>query len=366
MQKNELSTVVSVRKVQKYHSGDILKAVEEIYAAAGGPDPKGKRVLLKPNILADLAPEKAVTTHPEVFRACALYFQSRGATVLAGDSPALHVSGFKAKICGIGPVCKELGIKWVDFTEDPIHRNGFKFARILDEVDMVISLPKLKTHELAYFTGATKNLFGLIPGLSKALLHAKYPNRNAFSAMIVDVMEAIKPTFAIMDAIIGMEGAGPQNGQPKHIGLMLGSCNLIALDIVASQIVGYNPMDIPMLSHAVNQDVQLSDINDIFIEGGTIKDWRVKNFKRIPIDRRYNLAFMGVRYAKIRRRFDRRPIFDHDKCILCQKCVQICKAEALQVKDGKIHIHDPNCIRCYCCHEVCPVNAIEIKRKVFE
>ncbi len=365
MGKAELSTVVSVRKVQKYYSGDILKAVEEIYVAAGGPDPKGKKVLLKPNILADLAPERAVTTHPEVFRACAQYFQSRGATVLAGDSPALHASGFKAKICGIGPVCEELGVEWVDFTEDPIYRKGFKFARILDEVDMVVSLPKLKTHELAYFTGATKNLFGLIPGLSKALLHAKYPNRNDFSAMIVDVMEAIKPTFAIMDAIIGMEGAGPQNGQPKHIGLILGSCNLIALDIVASQTVAYNPMDIPMLAYAVKNGIQVKDINDIIVEGGSIKEFKVKNFKRIPIDRRYNLIYMGVRYERMRRRFDRRPIFDHDKCILCEKCIQICKAEALEIKDGKIHIHDPNCIRCYCCHEVCPVNAIEIKRKVF-
>jgi uncharacterized protein (DUF362 family)/Pyruvate/2-oxoacid:ferredoxin oxidoreductase delta subunit len=362
---NDISNIVSVRKVPKYKSHDILKAVKEIYKAAGGPDPKGKKVLLKPNILADVSPVRAVTTHPEVFKACAIFFQQKGATVYAGDSPALHASGFRGKVCGIGPVCDELGIEWVDFSEDPIHRNGFKFAKILDEVDMVISLPKLKTHELAYYTGATKNLFGLIPGLSKALLHAKYPNRNAFSAMIVDVMEAVKPTFAMMDAIIGMEGAGPQNGQPKHIGLMLGSCNHIALDIVASQIVGYNPMDIPMLEHAVNQGVQVSDLKEIEIEGGLLKEFKVKNFKRIAIDRRYNLAFMGVRYERMRRRFDRRPLFDHDICILCKKCVQICKAEALEVKDGKIHIHDPNCIRCYCCHEVCPVNAIEIKRKVF-
>ena len=365
MGKVELSTIVSVRKVQKYHSGDILKAVEEIYLAAGGPDPKGKKVLLKPNILADLPPERAVTTHPEVFKACAMYFQSRGATVLAGDSPALHTAGFKAKICGIGPVCDELGIEWIDFSKDPIHKDGFKFAKIIDEVDMIVSLPKLKTHELAYFTGATKNLFGLIPGLSKAMLHAKYPNRNSFSAMVVDVMKAVKPSFAIMDGIIGMEGPGPQNGQPKHIGLMLGSCNHIALDIVASQIAGYNPMDIPMLAHAVKEGVQVHNLKEIELEGGTIKDWRVKNFKRIAIDRRYNLAFMGVRWQRWMRRFDRRPIFDHDKCILCQKCVKICKAEALSVKDGKIQIHDPNCIRCYCCHEVCPVSAIDIKRKVF-
>jgi len=363
---NNIPQIVSVRKVSKYNHQEILKAVEEIYAAAKGPDPKGKKVLLKPNILADVAPERAVTTHPEVFKACAVFFQQKGATVVAGDSPALHAQNFKAKVCGIGPVCEELGIEWIDFSKDPIHKHGFKFAKIIDEVDMIVSLPKVKTHELAYFTGATKNLFGLIPGLSKAMLHAKYPNRNSFSAMVVDVLQAVKPSFAIMDGIIGMEGAGPQNGQPKHIGLMLGSCNLIAMDIVASQVAGYNPMDIPMLAHAVKEGIQVNDPGKIELEGGTLKDLRVKDFKRIRIDRRYNLAFMGVRWQRWMRKFDRRPIFDHDRCILCKKCVQICKAGALKVEDGKIQIHDPNCIRCYCCHEVCPVTAIEIKRKVFE
>ena len=309
MSESERAKIVSVRKVHKYHGKDILKAVKEIYEAAGGPDPKGKKVLLKPNILADVSPVRAVTTHPEVFKACAIFFQQKGATVYAGDSPALHASGFRAKVCGIGPVCDELGIEWVDFSEDPIHRNGFKFAKILDEVDMVVSLPKLKTHELAYFTGATKNLFGLIPGLSKALLHAKYPNRNAFSAMIVDVMEAVKPTFAIMDAIIGMEGAGPQNGQPKYIGLMLGSRNHIAFGHCRFTDRGLQSHGYSMLEHAVKQGIQVSDLKEIEIEGGSLKEFKVKNFKRIAIDRRYNLAFMGVRYERVRRRFDRRPLF---------------------------------------------------------
>lgn len=361
---NQSSNIVSVRKVERYFQDDIYKAVADIYEAAGGEDPKGKRVLLKPNVLTDIKPERAVTTHPEVFKACIRYFIDRGATVVAGDSPALHIPGFKPKNCGLWDVCEEFGIEWIDFTHNPIHRNGFKFARILDEVDMVVSLPKLKTHEFAYYTGAVKNLFGMIPGLSKALMHAKYPNRKSFSAMIVDVMDAIKPSFAIMDAIIGMEGPGPQNGQPKHIGLILGAVNLPALDIVASSIVGYKPMDIPMLSNAVQKGL-VCEAKKIILEGGDFKEFKVKNFKKIPIQRHYNFAIMGVPYEKIRRRFDRRPIFDHDTCILCKRCVQICKSEALTVKDGKIEVDDKKCIRCYCCHEICPVNAIDLKRKVF-
>ncbi|MBN2780651.1 MAG: DUF362 domain-containing protein [Candidatus Marinimicrobia bacterium] len=365
MNLSENNALVSVRKVATYDPERIFQAVSEIYAAAGGPDPRGKRVLLKPNILADLKPERAVTTHPEVFRACARFFQEQGAVVLAGDSPGIHSAAFTGRVCGIRQVCEELGIEWVDFTKDPLTRNGFKLARIIDEADLIVSLPKCKTHELAYFTGATKNLFGLIPGFSKAMLHVKYPNRHDFSAMVIDLLYTVKPAFAFMDAIIGMEGAGPQNGKPKHIGLLLGSCNLIALDMTAARIVGYDPLKIPMFANALERGIGLNNIADIVLEGGDLKDLRVKNFKRIPIEHHYNLVVMGVRLQQIRRRFDRRPFFDHSRCILCQKCVQMCKSEALSVKDGKICIDDRKCIRCFCCHEICPVNAIEIKRKVF-
>ncbi|MDZ7821800.1 MAG: DUF362 domain-containing protein [Candidatus Marinimicrobia bacterium] len=357
---------VSVRRVKKYdHYEDLLKAVSEIYTTAGGPDPGGKSILLKPNILADLPPERAVTTHPACFRAVAQYFQQRGAKVYAGDSPAIHNTSFRAEKCGIRGVCRELDIEWVDFYVDPVQRNGFKLANIIDKVDYVVSLAKCKTHELTYFTGAVKNCFGLIPGFTKAMLHARYPNRNLFSDMVLDLLETVKPAFSFMDAVIAMEGAGPQNGKPKHVGLILGSANPVALDISMARIIGYDPMKIPMFRSAVERGIYLENMEDIVIEGGDLRDLRVKHFKRVSIDRGYNLIYMGIRSEQLRRRFDRRPVFDHDRCILCGKCVQICKAGALSIKEGKVHIYDPNCIRCYCCQEVCPSNAIEIKRKVF-
>ncbi|MFA5434577.1 MAG: DUF362 domain-containing protein [Candidatus Neomarinimicrobiota bacterium] len=361
----DISNKVSVRRVERYRGDQLLQAVSEMYTAAGGPDPKGKKILLKPNILADVPPERAVTTHPSVFRAVAYYLLERGALVLAGDSPAIHNPLFAAKGCGIQQVCRELKIPWIDFIEDSFSCKGFRLAGILKEVDYVFSLAKCKTHEFAYYTGAVKNLFGLIPGFSKAMMHAKYPNRQVFAAMVVDLLNIVKPDFAVMDAVIAMEGAGPQNGQPRHLGLLLASTNSVALDVSMAQIIGYDPLDIPILANALQRGIQLKDIGDIILEGGVLKDFRVKNFKRIAIERKYNFVYMGVRFEQLRRRFDRRPVFDHDRCILCQKCVQMCKAEALKVRDGKITIHDPNCIRCYCCHEVCPVSAIDIKRKVF-
>ena len=356
---------VAVRRVEKYRMRDLRSAVESIYGSAGGPNPRGKKILLKPNILADLPPERAVTTHPQVFRAVAEYLKERGAVLLAGDSPAIHNQNFSADKCGIRQVCRELDIRWVDFTEDPVHRNGFKLARICDEADHIFSLAKCKTHELTYFTGAVKNLYGLIPGLTKAALHAKYPNRKLFSDMVLDLLEAVRPGFSFMDAVIGMEGAGPQNGRPRHIGLLMGSANPVALDMTTAQIIGYDPLQIPMFRSALDRELYVRDPGDIAIDGGTLRDLRVKNFKRVSIDRGCNLIYMGIRSERLRRRFDRRPVFDHERCIRCGKCVQICKAGALKMGKEKVEIYDPNCIRCYCCQEVCPVNAIEIKRKVF-
>lgn len=362
----QISAKVSIRRVDLYQDDLLLQAVSEMYVAAGGPDPNGKKILLKPNVLADVPPERAVTTHPAVFRAMAYYLREQGAFVLSGDSPAIHNPAFRAKGCGIRQICRELDIPWIDFMEDSFSYKGFRLAAILKEVDYVFSLAKCKTHEFAYYTGAVKNLFGLIPGFNKAMMHAKYPNRRVFAAMVVDLLDIIKPDFSLMDAIIAMEGAGPQNGQPKHLGLLLASTNCVALDVVTAQIIGYDPLDIPILANALQRGIQLNNIADIERDGGEIKDLKVKNFKRIAIERKYNFIYMGVRFEHLRRRFDRRPVFDHERCILCKKCVQMCKAEALKVKNDRIEIHDPNCIRCYCCHEVCPVSAIDIKRKVFE
>ncbi|MBW6458733.1 MAG: DUF362 domain-containing protein, partial [FCB group bacterium] len=139
MQQDNIPAIVSVRKVSKYDRMDILRAVAEIYEAAGGPDPRGKKVLLKPNILTDVAPERAVTTHPDVFWACARYFIDRGAEVLAGDSPGIHNTGFIPKICGIAAVCNELNIPWIDFTKDPVQRKKFRLAKIINDVDLIVS-----------------------------------------------------------------------------------------------------------------------------------------------------------------------------------------------------------------------------------
>ena len=138
------------------------------------------------------------------------------------------------------------------FTESVIRnlRKGrIRIASIAKEADLIISLPKFKNHELVYFTGAIKNTLGLVPGFSKAKQHALHHDRESFCRFLVDLNEAVTPHFFLMDGIMGMEGHGPGQGTPVKTGVLIGSTNPLALDIIASTIAGYDPMEIP-----TNQD----------------------------------------------------------------------------------------------------------------
>lgn len=360
--------IVSIERVQHYDMDAMLHAVRAIYRSADGPTVKGRSVLLKPNIVSDSAPEKAITTHPDFFKAVALFFKEEGVEkIYAGDSPGVHTKKFTAETCGIRAVCRDLDIEWVDFMENPVTRNGFKYAGIIEKVDLIVSLPKCKTHELAYYTGAIKNLFGLMPGFSKGLMHVKHPDRKDFSAAILDFYQGIKADFAFMDAIVAMEGPGPGNGSPYQLGLILGSRNCISLDVIASQIIGYGHGSVPMLAEAEKRQLPGSSMADIILSGGDLKDFKVKDYELIPPEKKNRflaLISMITPSRKFQRKLEKRPVFKHKNCILCGQCVLICQAKALKIVNNKIVINDDKCIRCYCCHEVCPANAITIKRKI--
>jgi uncharacterized protein (DUF362 family) len=132
----------------------------------------------------------------------------------------------------------------LDPIREELAREGkIRIASAVNEVDLVISMPKLKNHELVYFTGAIKNTLGFVPGFSKARQHALHHERLSFASFLVDLSESITPDFFLMDGITGMEGPGPGQGFPVKTEVLLGSANPVALDIIASTIAGYDPMD---------------------------------------------------------------------------------------------------------------------------
>jgi uncharacterized protein (DUF362 family)/Pyruvate/2-oxoacid:ferredoxin oxidoreductase delta subunit len=368
-----MNNIIAVRKCKEYDIQNVLEVISEIYKKTGGPDVNGKRVLVKPNILTDDDPEKCISTHPVVVEAMIRFLQSEGATVMVGDSPAVHTQKFRGEKSGIFKVCEITGAKWIDFLEDPseksLRKGKIRIASIVNHVDLIISLPKFKNHELVYFTGAIKNTLGLVPGFSKAKQHALHQDRSRFGEFLVDLTEAVTPDYFLMDGIMGMEGPGPGNGLPVEIGLLLGSTNPLALDITASRIAGYEPLLIPTSRAAFFRKTWLQSESDIIYDGPEIKSLIINGFKKIPVSTTNNIALKFViKRIKFLKKLERRPVFLHDNCTGCQKCVNICPVQAiLPLPDKKTHIvlTDNKCIRCFCCSEVCCDDAVIIRRKVF-
>ncbi|MGA1977192.1 MAG: DUF362 domain-containing protein [Bacteroidales bacterium] len=364
---------VAIRKCEEYDLNEVLSQISDIWQVCEGPDVSGKKVLVKPNILIDSDPSKAICTHPVVVEAVIRFLQSRGAIVMTGDSPGAYAMVFKGEKSGILQVCRKTGSEWVDFANDPselsLRKGKVRIASVIKKADLIVSLPKFKNHGLVYFTGGIKNTLGLVPGLTKAKQHALHGNRISFSEFLVDLNEAITPQFFVMDGIIGMEGQGPAQGNPVKIGLLIGSSNPLALDIIASKIAGYNPNDIPTNAVALSRGLWLNNTSDIILDGPELNSLIKNEFKKIPVAANENIA---VRFLKGRinllKRLERRPVFIHENCTSCMECIKICPANAIAMhtfKPNHVVLTDTKCIRCFCCSEVCQSSAVEIRRKLF-
>jgi uncharacterized protein (DUF362 family)/Pyruvate/2-oxoacid:ferredoxin oxidoreductase delta subunit len=368
-----MNNKVAIRKCAEYDLQEVYNQVADIWNNCEGPDVSGMRVLVKPNILIDSDPSKAICTHPVIVEAVIRLLQSKGATVLVGDSPGAMARGYNGEKSGIFQVCQKAGAEWVDFAKDPteinLRKGKIKITSVIKEIDIIISLPKFKNHGLVYFTGAIKNTLGLVPGFTKAKQHALHSNRISFSEFLVDLNEAVMPQFFIMDGILGMEGPGPGQGIPVKMGLLLGSSNPLALDIIASKIAGYNPNDIPTNAVALSRGLWMKSAGDIIFDGPELESLVRNDFKKIPLDGSKNVV---VRFLKNRihflKKMERRPVFVHKNCIGCLDCIKICPANAIAMhtkKDNYVILTDSKCIRCFCCSEVCQSNAVEIRRKFF-
>ncbi|SHH88935.1 DUF362 domain-containing protein [Sporanaerobacter acetigenes] len=337
----------------------------------------GSKVLVKANLLKKNSPDDAVTTHPTVVEAIVRYFQQLGCKVIVGDSPGgpFNEKSLMAvyKATGMFDVQKRTGCElnfdtsFVEVKNDEAKMlKNMKIVKVFDEVDFVVSAAKLKTHAMMTYTGAIKNLYGTIPGVTKAEYHFKMNNIENFANAIVDICEYVKPDLSIIDGIEGMEGDGPSSGDKRFVGLIFASENPYALDTVASKIIGIDPLSIPILRAVKERNIFSVDINDIEFLGLKPQDIDIKQFK-LPVSA--NVNFVGGRVPKfmenwILNNFRPRPVFDHNICVSCGICAQNCPPKAIDMSKGKPEVDLKRCIRCFCCHELCPKKAIDIKKHV--
>ena len=317
---------------------------------------EGDRVLLKVNLLSPREPGKAVTTHPEFVRAVIRAVKQAGGQPFIGDSPAGIFSDKSLRKAyrrsGLEALAEEEGIPLNFDTgarklEVPNGRRLKRspFCNYALEADKVIALPKLKTHSFQYMTLACKIMFGTVPGLTKAKYHAQFPTRTAFADMLLDILHVIKPVLIIMDGIMGMQGQGPNSGEPVWIGYVLASTDPVAMDIAVCGMISMEPMGIPILKRARLRNLWPERIDYPLCKPENIK---VKEF-RLP-----NTANrLGKKPAK------KSPIVT-DKCIACGACEKICPKHAITVIGETARVVYSKCIGCFCCHEVCPMDAIRL------
>lgn len=369
---------VGIQKCSDYEYARVKEALRTIMKDVPPPCCEGKVVLLKPNILSPKKPEAAICTHPVVVEAAVSLFLEYGAKkVLVGESPATANSTLAAKATGMYEAVYRAGGEWADFSSKvtvPCNTGkmvkSFDFASPFAEADLVVSVSKLKTHQLMAYTGAMKNLFGLVVGLEKAKTHYRFPNKTDFACYLTDLNIAAKPSYAIMDAIVGMEGlGGPGNGDPVKLGFLAASDNILALDWTCAEIVGYRPSSILNLQDALNRKIWLNDSSEIEIKGAQKEEVKPAKFAIVKetaaatslqkmLPKRLNSLATFV--------FVKTPHFTSNKCIRCGKCIEICPPQTLRFeeKNGKkyVKINKAQCIHCFCCHEICPVDAITLKR----
>ena len=208
-----------------------------------------------------------------------------------------------------------------------------------------------------------KNQFGLVPGLHKSPCHVAKQSREDFADLIVGINTLFKPSWCLMDAIIAMEGDGPANGTPRHMGLLLASRDPVAMDWAEGVLMGYDPTTLPVVTQALKHGLGQKPSYPLLNAGDlAFKDWQRIPQRKSNLVRDLLLPFFTRRFKHEQKR--PAPVFGSPDCILCQRCVQICPANALTVRGKTIEIDQRRCVRCYCCHEMCPANAITIKERV--
>ena len=366
---------VSIEKCGSYNDQEVRKAVEACLAPLGGLESVvsgGDRVLVKLNLLSAKSPEAAVTTHPAIVKATVELVQELGAIPVLGDSPGggSTAASYKALLekTGIQAVIDKTGCEIVRFDEAkrevaPLKAKTFKkltLAKAVTEADVIIGLPKLKTHTLTYYTGAVKLLYGYIPGLFKTEYHLHTANDiNLFADLLLDIHETYPPALTLMDAIVGMEGAGPSNGKPRKIGLVLSSKSCTALDYVAVTIAGFDPMSVPTVRLAQERRVGPARLEDVRIYGERVQPLVVEDFEKTLTALLSRAPPFLINTLK--RFIAAKPVIDVSNCKHCGECFRACPPNAIAFKKARVpDIDYSTCIRCYCCQELCPEGAITI------
>lgn len=373
---------VALLSCDSYQLDKLERKIREGFELLGGESfirklvPYNSKVLLKPNLLTVEPEGSPVVTNNILFEAVIRILRDYTTNISFGDSPGFGSSLKAAQKAGLIAVAQKYDVQFDDFShyvnveyEKAILCKLWEIANAPYECDVLISLPKLKTHGMMYYTGAVKNQFGCVPGTRKAVWHARMQNIENFAKMLLDLNKVVDTKFAILDGIIAMEGNGPRNGSPKKLNALIMGESLTAIDSTAVRLIGYdNPLDIPQLK--VAHEYHWSSVlpEDIEVLGESIENVKVEDFRLVV---KNNKFFGSIQSQNILRRLlAPYPKLLEEKCISCNRCYEVCpekpKVITMVSKEGRKfpRFDKSKCIRCFCCQELCPEGAIEVAKPI--
>jgi uncharacterized protein (DUF362 family)/Pyruvate/2-oxoacid:ferredoxin oxidoreductase delta subunit len=362
---------VYIERIPDYNLEELYSFFDELFSQEKLELKLNKpEVLVKPNLLGAHHPEKGITTHPVVLEALISLLQEKGYKPVVGDSPGgtVRIEEVWEKT-GMAELADKFGVGLLKFGKQGVTRiKDGDFELLLDTTVLtypaIINVAKYKTHSLTMFTGAVKNLFGIVPGLVKSDYHRYYPHPDDLAALLVAVYNQIKDRVVlnIIDGIIGMEGEGPSSGQSRNFGVMMASCSASALDYTAAGMMGYQSLKVPTVKLSLDSDNLKPENIEIDSE------WQDYVFKGTKIgvpslsSKFINLMpnFMQQVFYRL---YDYYPDFN-DNCRRCGICVDSCPVKAITLKKGDLTpvIDHKICIKCMCCQEFCPYKAVALKK----
>lgn len=363
---------VAVARCATYERDDVSRAVGEVLGHLGGMArfvSPGQKVLLKPNLLAAKDPDRAITTHPAVIEAVIEAVREAGGEPSMGDSPGGALRGIERvwRNTGLQELSDRTGVPIVNFEASGAREvegelRSYMIAQPVLDADVVIGLPKMKTHVLTLYTGCIKNMFGAIPGFAKGRLHSIAPRAVPFSRHVVDVFSLVQPGLHIMDAVVAMEGNGPSGGRPRKVGAIIGGTDPVAVDTVVAGMMGFRDGQVSTIRFAAARGLGTGQREDIEIVGEDPGSFDVGGFE-LPGTTLLNML-PGPLVKALRPWIWICPEMSKERgcrAEACALCVRSCPVEAIEMTGSGPVVDRKKCVECLCCHEVCPEDAVEIR-----
>jgi len=283
-------SIVVLTKCADYNQSNLSEALRRQFELSGGLEKfvsKGDSVLLKPNFISPRSRRYAVQTDPAIIIETARLLKDFGARPFVGDSPAWgSVFTCAKKLKLVEPLRKlNVPVKQLDRPKKcKIKGLSVSISSVAIEADVIINLPKFKSHQQIVATFAVKNMFGCVCGKQKALWHFRKGKKNEdFCQLLIGIYKFLNPALTIVDGIMVMDGPGPIHGRARPLGWIIGSTDPVACEAICSKLVNINPRGLPIIKAAKKLGFGCSNLEKITIAGDTIPQKPCQDFEPAPL-----------------------------------------------------------------------------------